>query len=176
MNIETERLRIRAIRPADLEDFFAYRSDPEVCRFQGYDPIKYEDARDWIAEMEDGNFGVPGKWAQLGVEHKASGRLIGDIGLKSEHDRRIVEYGISVSREFQGQGLASEALSAVLGHLFSELKIHRVIGLVDVDNGACIRMMDRLGFQREAHLRQSFWDHGSWRDEYLYALLASEFK
>lgn len=174
MNIETERIRIRSIRPTDLDDFFAYRSDPEVCRFQGYDPIKYDDARDWIAEMQDGSFGVPGKWAQLGVEHKASGRLIGDIGLKSESDRRIVEYGISFSREFQGQGLASGALAAVLDHLFRERHIHRVVGLVDVENASCIRMMERLGFTREGHLRQSFDDHGEWRDEYLYALLAND--
>lgn len=174
IELETSRLRIRRIKPSDLDDFVAYRSDPAVCRFQGYDPIKYEDACEWIAELQDGKFGVPGKWAQLGVEHKASGRLIGDIGLKSESDRRIVEYGISFSREFQGQGLSSEALGAVLDHLFHERHIHRVIGMVDAENDACIRMMERLGFRREGHLRESFDDHGEWRDEYLYALLATD--
>lgn len=172
IELETARLRIRRIHPVDLDDFFAYRSDPEVCRFQGYDPIEYENAREWIAAMPDVEFGVAHTWTQHGVEHKASGRLIGDIGLKPEGDTRIVEYGISFSREFQGQGLASEALSVVIGHLFGELKIHRVIGYCDIENAACIRMMERVGFRREGHLRQSFCDKGAWRDEYLYALLA----
>lgn len=174
IELETARLRIRRIHPVDLDDFFAYRSDPEVCRFQGYDPIEYDNAREWIASMQNGEFGAAHEWAQLGVEHTASGRLIGDIGLKPESDTRIVEYGISFAREFQGQGLASDALTGVVGYLFRERNIHRVIGYCDIENAACIRMMERVGFRREGHLRQSFCDQGVWRDEYLYALLAGD--
>jgi RimJ/RimL family protein N-acetyltransferase len=108
---------------------------------------------------------------QVGLELKETGKLVGDVGLKPEHDLRIVEFGISLSRDFQGQGIASEALTAIFDHLFGERGVHRITGLTDVDNTASIRLMERLGFKREGHYRESFFDNGEWRDEYRYALL-----
>lgn len=174
MKIETERLLLRYLRLDDLEDFFAFRSDPEVCRYQGYDPITREQAVEYVEFLQGKEFGEAGEWAQIGVEEKLTGRLIGDVGLKPETDVRLVEFGVSFSREFQGKGFAGEALTAVLGYLFKDRGVHRVTGVVDVENAACIKLMERCGFRREAHYLKSFNDHGEWRDEYLYALLESE--
>jgi RimJ/RimL family protein N-acetyltransferase len=176
MNLETKRTKIRYLRRDDLEDFFAFRSDPEVCRYQGYDPISRRSAIEFIESLQGKEFGTAGEWVQLGVVHKETGRMIGDVGLKPEADVRVVEFGISFAPEFQGRGLASEAVGATIDRLFDHHRVHRVIGSVDVDNVACIRLMEGLGFRREAHFRNSFFDHGVWRDEYLYAVLASEWK
>jgi len=176
MNLETKRTKIRYLRRDDLEDFYAFRSDPEVCRYQGYDPISRRSAVEFIESLQGKEFGTAGEWVQLGVVLKETGRMIGDVGLKPELDVRVVEFGISFSPDFQGRGLASEAVGATMDHLFDRYHVHRVIGSVDVDNVACIRLMERLGFRREAHFRNSFFDHGVWRDEYLYAVLDNEWR
>jgi len=176
MNLETERLIIRKLRAEDLEHFHAYRSDPEVCRYQGYEPSTREQCRAYIAQQRDVEFGTAHLWAQLGMELKSERKLIGDIGLKPEHDTRIVEFGISLSRDFQGQGLASEALNAVFDHLFTEKDIHRIIALMDAGNTSMSGLAERLGLRREGHYLQAFFDDGEWRDEYFYALLKSDWR
>ena len=66
MNLETERLIIRNFRESDVADFVEYRSDPEVCKFQGYEPFTEEMGRGYIESLKDGTFGETGKWNQLG--------------------------------------------------------------------------------------------------------------
>ena len=96
MNLETERLIIRNFRESDFADFVEYRSDPEVCKFQGYEPFTEEMGRGYIESLIDGTFGETGKWNQIGVELKSEKKLIGDIGLKPEsYDARVVEFGVS---------------------------------------------------------------------------------
>ncbi|MEO6393441.1 MAG: GNAT family N-acetyltransferase, partial [Pyrinomonadaceae bacterium] len=70
MQLETERLLLRYLRPGDLEDFFAFRSDLEVCRYQGYDPITREQAVEYVEFLPGKEFGTAGEWAQIGVEEK----------------------------------------------------------------------------------------------------------
>jgi [ribosomal protein S5]-alanine N-acetyltransferase len=171
MNLETDRLIIRKLRVGDLDDFHAYRSDPEVCRYQAYEPATPEDCREIIEWQLDKEFGLPGQWTKVGLELKSVKKLIGDISLKPETDLRIVEFGISMSRDFQGQGLAAEGLAAIIDHLFNKREVNRVTALMDVDNAAMIKLATRLGFRREGHYIKSFYDHGEWRDEYFYALL-----
>src|SRR5215213_2400533 len=177
MNLETNRLIIRNLRESDLEDFFEYRSDPRVCEFQGYEPITREDAEKFFGELKDAQPGKPGECVRLGIELKSKNKLIGDIALKSEsNEPRIVEGGVSLSNQYQGNGYAKEALTAVFDFLFNEAAIHRITGIVDVENPGVIRLLETLKFRREAEFKQSFWDasKNEWRDEFLYAMLASD--
>lgn len=75
---------------------------------------------------------------------------------------------------FQGRGYATEAVARMLEHLFDEKGLHRVSAECDTRNGASARLLEHLGFRREAHLRSSTWSKGEWCDDYLYALLADE--
>lgn len=179
MNLETERLIIRNFRDGDLADFVAYRSDPKVCEFQGYAPFTEETGRNYIESLKDATFGETGKWNQLAVELKSKKKLIGDIGLKPENDdARTVEFGVSFSTEYQGKGLAKEALAKVFDRLFADKNIHRIIGIIDTENVKMIGLIENLKFRREAEFKQSFWDEGknSWRDEFLYAMLEKDWK
>lgn len=179
MNLETNRLIIRNLREDDLADFVEYRSDPEVCRLQGYEPFTEEQGRKYLESLKDGTFGKTGKWHQLGIELKSKNKLIGDVGLKPETgDSRIVECGVSFSTKYQGKGYAREALTKIFDYLFAEKNIHRIIGIVDVENAGAIRLLENLRFRREAEFKQSFWDapKNEWRDEFLYAMLAVDWQ
>ena len=177
MNLETERLIIRNFRSSDVADFVEYRSDPQVCRFQGYEPFTEEMGRGYIESLQDGTFGETGKWNQLAVELKSEKKLIGDIGIKPEAGHPgTVECGISFSTKYQGKGLAKEALIKVFDYLFAEKNIHRIIGIVDVKNTSAIQLLENMNFRREAEFKESFWDEGknAWRDEFLYAMLEKD--
>lgn len=177
MVCSTPRLLIRPLTVADGEDFFAYRSDPVVTKFQSYHFNTLEDASAHIRMLQDRMFGTRGEWVQLGIQHVADNKVVGDIGLKPEgHDERVVEVGITLSGDYQGKGIAREALRGVLKALFNDYPVHRVQCYIDTENAASVTLFEKLGFRREGHTLQSFCNKGTWRDEYLYAVLATEWK
>ncbi|MES2777720.1 MAG: GNAT family N-acetyltransferase [Bacteroidota bacterium] len=176
ISIETNRLRVRTLLSTDWQDFFEYRSDPGVCQFQGYEPYTIERCKDFCETQSHTIFGEAGKWVQLGIELVSEKKLIGDIGLKPESfDTRIVEFGITLSHQFQGSGYATEALTAVMDYLYTNKQVHRIVGITDQENKGSIEMFQRVGFRKEGATKQSFWNDNMWRDEYIFAMLKEEF-
>jgi RimJ/RimL family protein N-acetyltransferase len=172
---ETTRLRLRHFMDSDLTLFMAYRNDPEVARYQGWEEISEPEARAFIQEQKEVQPGVPGQWFQIAVELKETGMLVGDCALKiEEHDEHQAEIGYTLSRAYQGRGIASEAVSCVLEYAFVTLGLHRVIAITDCENVASVALLERLGLRREGHFRQNVWFKGKWGDEYLYAMLQEE--
>ena len=177
MRLETERLILRNLKYDDLDDFHAYRSDPEICRFQDFEPFSIADSKSFIDSVKALEFGAPGEWFQLGVELKRNNRLVGDIALKPEKEEpRVVEIGATLSIEHRGKGIAIEAFTRVFEHLFSETETHRIFGILDTENTGSLRLTENLGFRREGEFKKSYWDKNlnEWRDEYLYALLKED--
>jgi RimJ/RimL family protein N-acetyltransferase len=175
--LETTRLRLRHFRDADLALFRAYRNDPEVARYQGWERISESEAYAFLQEQKETQPGVPGHWFQIAVELKETGILVGDCALKiEEHDERQAEIGYTLSRAYQGRGIAREAVSCVLEYAFVMLGLHRVIAITDCENAASVALLERLGLRREGHFLQNVWFKGKWADEYLYAMLQEEWR
>jgi RimJ/RimL family protein N-acetyltransferase len=175
--LETPRLRLRHFRDADLALFMAYRNDPEVARYQGWEGISEPEARAFLQEQKEAQPGVPGHWFQIAIELKETGMLVGDCALKSEeHDERQAELGYTLSRTYQGRGIASEAVLCILEYAFVTLGLHRVIAMTACENVASVALLERLGLRREGRFRQSVWLKGQWADEYLYAMLQEEWR
>ena len=119
--------------------------------------------------------GVPGQWFQIAIELKETGVLIGDCAFKiNEHNDRQAEIGYTLSRVYQGQGFATEALSCFLTYAFLTFDLHRIIAITDCENTASVALLERLGMRREGHFLQNAWFKGKWGDEYLYAILKEE--
>ncbi len=174
-NLATVRLILRHFTDADLLPFIAYRNDPEVARYQGWEGISEPEARAFIEEQKMVQPGVPGQWFQIAIELKETGTLVGDCALKiNEHDNRQAEIGYTVSRAYQGKGIASEVVSCVLDYAFRTLELHRVVAITDCENTASVALLERLGLRREGHFIQNVWFKGKWGDEYLYAMLQHE--
>src|SRR5205807_8892992 len=90
------------------------------------------------------------------------------------YNERQAEIGYTLSRPYQGRGIASEAISRLLEYAFVTLDLHRVIAITDCENTASIALLERLGLRREGHFLQNVWFKGKWGDEYLYAILKEE--
>jgi aminoglycoside 6'-N-acetyltransferase len=131
----------------------------------------------FIDEMKSMKPGQDGSWFQVALELKGSGSMLGDVAFGLRHGaHRQASFGFTLARPYWGQGYATEACGAVLEYLFSELKLHRVTADCDVNNHASYRLLERLGFRREAHHLESYWLGECWGDEYLYALLEREWR
>ncbi|MGB8645766.1 MAG: GNAT family protein [Anaerolineae bacterium] len=174
----TERLVLRPFEDADLESFVAYRSDPAVAEYQGWDaPYSQEQGLAFIAEMKDKQPGVPGDWYQVAVQRKADARMIGDVAfVLLMEDTRQAEMGFTFARAYHGQGYATEAVTRLLDYLFDELRLHRVRANCDPENLASAKLLERVGMRREGHTVESLRFKGRWASEYWYAILRREWE
>jgi [ribosomal protein S5]-alanine N-acetyltransferase len=173
--LESPRLVLRRFTSGDVEPFLAYRNDPVVARWQGWDSLSLAEATEFVARQQKQGIARPGRWLQIAITLKQSGQLIGDCALKvHKADKRQATIGITLSRAGQGQGFATEALSALLDYVFLRGGLHRVQADTDVKNTSAWKLLERLGMRREAHCRESLWFKGQWADEFLYATFCHE--
>ena len=173
--LDTENFVIRAFERKDLEVFVEYRSDEIVAKYQNWENYTSQDANELFESMDYSSFGTEGKWYQLAISMRESDRLVGDLAVHFI-DQDQIEIGFTVSPEYQGKHVATEAVSSFLCYVFGELNKHRVIATTDVENTASYRLLEKLGFRREAHFIQNIFFKGAWGEEYQYALLHSEQK
>src|SRR6185295_18465679 len=80
--VETPRLLLRRFRAGDLDTFIAYRNDPEVARYQGWESCSDAEGRDFIAEQSSQPLFQPGTRTQIAVEARDSGVHVGDCALR----------------------------------------------------------------------------------------------
>ena len=174
--IRTDRLVLRALRPEDVDAFVAYRADPEVARYQGWETsYARADAEKLVAEQAGAELATPGEWLQIGAVTRADGALAGDCAVRvAGEPPATAEVGVTFAPAYQGRGLAGEALAAVVGRLFSDHPIHRVYGETDDRNAGVHRLFERLGFRMEARLVEADWFKGEWTTLRIYALLRRE--
>ena len=174
--LETSRLLIRRFVADDLAGLVQYRADPEVARYQDWDlDWSLFDAEKLLETLDEPELGTQGEWTQLAVVNRTSGRLCGDIGIHFvEAQPSTVEVGVTMSRECQGLGLATEAMRSVISRLFSDFSLHRVFAHVDARNLPARAVLNGLGFREEAVLREADWFKGEWTTLCIYAVLAEE--
>jgi RimJ/RimL family protein N-acetyltransferase len=174
--INAERVALRWLDGGDVSDLFAIFSDPEVMRYWSSPPLEdIGEASKLLAHIQDGfRRRVLFQW---GVARRADDRVIGTCTLfHPDLDNRRAELGYALAREHWGRGLMQEALRALLGYAFGDLRLHRLEADVDPRNASSIRMLERLGFRQEGYLRERWLVGGGVQDSLFYGLLASEWQ
>lgn len=176
--LRTERLVLREITADDAAFWLRNFSSPEVVEFTGYEaPTDLEAAK---AEIEQYctrplREGVGIRW---GIARKDAGDLLGTLGYHhwvQGRDHRA-QMGYDLLAEHRGKGIMTEAMEVVLAYGFKTMTLNRVEALVDPRNAASIRLLERLGFQRDAYLRQSTRFRGTFQDDVVFSLLAREWR
>jgi len=174
----TERLRLRPLEAADLQAFVAYRSHPDVARYQSWRPTyTMADAEELLAAQAEVAFATPGPWVQVAALDRASGELVGDCAVHVLAEQpSTAEVGVTLAPDRQGSGLATEALGAIVSTLFEEHRMHRVFAEVDDRNNAVQRLLGRLGFRCEARHVEADWFKDEWTTTRIYATLEREWR
>lgn len=171
--LRTARCIVRQVREADVAELARYRGDPRVARYQSWSGYTEVEARALVAEIAATPFEQSGTWYQLAIARAADDAILGDIGLHFL-DEQQVELGFTLAYEHHGAGLAREAVGAVVDYLLVERGRHRLVATVDALNARAARLLDALGFRREAHHIDNVFFKGAWGSELVYALLRSE--
>ncbi len=163
--ITSQRLTIRRLKLKDAQNLHAYRSNPEVVKYQSFSCLNLAET---ISLIEKFRYDVPDHWCQLGIAIRETDQLIGDCALRILGDK--AEVGITISHLFQQRGFAKEALSGLITYLFEHNKVKLILGIADERNHASIRMLTSLGFVRQRQLTQNVLFKDEWVDEFHFTL------
>ncbi len=170
-NLETERLSLRRVNKNDASAILELRSNPESMKYIPRPLLKTtEDALEHIAMIDDkidNNEGI--NWA---ITLKNDSNLIGLIGfyrIKPEHYR--AEIGYMLLPNFSGKGIISEAINEVMYYGFKIMHLHSVEGVIDPNNLASEKVLQKNGFIKEAHLRENEYFEGRFWDSVIYSKL-----
>ncbi len=127
-------------------------------------PYEPEHARSFLAWIT--RQAPPTAWA-IEVAGEAAGGI--GIELHSDVERVSAEIGYWLGESAWGRGVATEAVTAVTAEAFSQFEITRLYALPFADHAASIRVLEKSGYVREGHLRQSAIKDGKIRDQLLFA-------
>lgn len=165
---ETDRLILRRYTKGDLQDLYEYLSDSEVVKYEPYKPMSIQEVESnlqWRISTDE----------MIAVELKSNGKMIGNVYL-GKRDFDSLEIGYVFNRNYWGKGYAKESCVALISQAFSS-GIHRIFAECDPENINSWNLLESIGFEREAHLKQNvyFWKDNEnkpiWKDTYIYAML-----
>ena len=172
--ITTERVVLRWISEDDIDGLYEVFSDPLVLRY--WDGPLITTQQDAMQYIERIHYGFRRReLMQWGIADAATDAVIGTCTLTHlsvTHERAEIGFALRQSR--WGQGLGSEAVSAAIAFGFQVMGLHRIEADVDPRNERSLRLLDRLGFRREGHLRERYYMNGERQDAVMMAVLQAE--
>lgn len=172
--IETERLRLRPFRMSDARRVQTLVGEREIAATTLNIPHPYQDgmAETWIRTHEPGY--AADELATFAITIRASGELVGAIGLVIDRDHGRAELGYWIGRPYWNHGYATEAARALLRLGFEQLGVHRIQAEHLVRNPASGRVMQKAGMRHEGRLRHHILKWGVYEDIDVYGILADE--
>ncbi|MFC4321241.1 GNAT family N-acetyltransferase [Litchfieldia salsa] len=169
--LETERLILREISKDDVKGVYSCFSNELVTRFYGQETLEsMEQAEafvDFFAKSYKEKRGI--RW---GIEVKGLPGIIGTIGFNAwspKHKR--AELGYEIHPDHWRKGFTSEAVTKVIEYGFTDFGLTRIGAVVFIDNEASIKLLTKVGFQKEGILRDYMYQNGEAYDTYVYSLL-----
>ncbi len=174
----TARLLIEPLVESDVAEFVAYRRDPAVARWQSWDPsYSLADGRRLVSGQPAADLPATGKWLQLAVRDVTRSTLFGDVAVHCVPDQPdTFEIGMTLAPQAQGRGIATEAVSRVLVHLFAAAGAHRVVAHCDAENVSVAKVLRRVGMRQESRQLEGDFFKGRWSTLDSYAVLAREYR
>ena len=160
--------------PADVDDVHAWMSDPEIARFQIYEPRSRAEVAERLEQYREGT-GLAEQGDRVQPAIVLDGVVIGALYLKlRDIDDLTGEIGWSLHREHQGRGYAFEAASALIDVAFRVVGLHRMTAELDPRNAASSALCKRLGMREEGYLVENLMFKGDWADTGIFAILERE--
>jgi ribosomal-protein-alanine N-acetyltransferase len=172
--LATDRLRLRALLPADAAAILAIFADPEVTRYHSVPTLTTLAEAQALLELGPRRFAARDaiRWA---IDLVEGGEMIGTAGLlRFDFAHRHAEVGYEIGRRWWGHGFAPEAVAAVLRYGFSVMGLHRIEAGILPGNDASVRVVQKLGFVEEGVRRGYLYNKGHFRDFRWFSLLETD--
>jgi RimJ/RimL family protein N-acetyltransferase len=172
--LTSERVVLRWLERSDAPSLYNIFSDPQVMQYWSSAPWTEEDDAIELVESTRRHFETNSLY-QWGVARRDDDALIGTCTLAHvDAQNRRAEIGFVLGSDHWGQGYMTEATNLLLLFAFETLGLHRIEADVDPRNEASIRLIERLGFQREGYLRERWLVGDEINDTVFYGLLRRE--
>lgn len=163
VKIETQRLVLRSMQPADIDGLLLIFTDPKVMASFGVDLFTREQMGRWLRRNLDhqAEFG----YGLFSIIHKDTNLLIGDCGLEQMEVEGVVvaELGYDLRSDYWNQGLATEAAVAVRDYACNVLELSQLISLIRIRNIASRRVAEKVGMTLVAEVTRygnRYWEYG----------------
>ena len=175
--IETKRLRLRRFTVRDSEAVFEnWTSDPKVTEFLRWPT--HEDIETtqkvlqmWVEDYEKDNFY---QWAIVWKD--GEDKPIGTVSVvEQKEELGLLQIGYCIGSKWWNQGITSEALSAVIDFLFTEVKANRIEVQHDPCNPNSGKVMKKCGMSYEGTMRRADMSNKGIVDAAMYSILAEEY-
>lgn len=172
--IATARLSLRLLQASDLPDLMQVNGDEVVTRFLPYKTWSSPaDAQAWLERMEAGR--IAGTWLQFVIVLQSTQRVIGTcLVFHLDEPSARAEVGYVLARAHWGAGCMQEAMAGVTAFAFEQMGLRRLEAEIDPRNTASAKLLQRLGFVKEGHLRERWFGKGELTDSALYGLLRAD--
>ena len=173
--LESERLCFRKLTITDAPEILLLRGNPETMKYIPRPLITDIDGAlahiKMINDKIDENIDI--NWA---VTEKGSDKCIGIMGFyrtQPEHFR--TELGYMITSEHWGKGYVTEAVTVLLDFAFNSLQFHSIEAVIDSRHTASERVLQKVGFIKEAHFKENFYYNNEFTDTVIYSLLKRNF-
>lgn len=175
-NLETERLFLRRVTEDDAAAIMKLRGNPETMRYIPRPLVTtIDEALEHVAMINakiENNEGI--NWA---ITLKGNPNLIGIIGhYRIQPQNYRAEIGYMLLPDYNGKGIITEAIKAALIYGFEVMQLHSVEAVIDPENYASERVLQKNGFVKEAHILENEFFDGKFLDTVIYSLLKRNFQ
>jgi ribosomal-protein-serine acetyltransferase len=172
-----ENIELRTLEVSDAQDFFELtkRNDKHLRQWLGWldDDKSVSDTEKYITESVKRFENKEG--FDLGIFYE--NKQVGGIGLfpwDEANKKTSIAYWLA--EEYQGKGIMSDSLKAVINYIFTELKLNRIEITVATENTKSSALPKKLGFTLEGIAREGSWLYDHFVNLEVYSLLAREWK
>ena len=172
--LESERLIFRRMLLGDAKDMHQIRSNDDVMKFMDVKRTKsIEDAKELIRNSLDDYKNEKGiSWGIMDKRSKSFMGYIGFFRIQPQHCRG--EVGYVLKPEYWGKGFMTEALSTIVKFGFGKMNLHSIEANVNPKNKSSKKLLERLGFRKEAYFRENYLFDGKFFDSEIYSLLEKD--
>ena len=167
----TERLLFRQLAPGDASDIYSLRSDETVNKFLTRD--QYKTLGEAGAFINKINRGISNnEWIYWGIALKEDNKLVGTICLwHIQPENYRAEIGYELHPDFWGKGIMREAMTTIIEYAFETMKLHTLEADTDPDNFQSVLLLEKNGFTKEGHFKESVYFNGIFSDRAVYSLV-----
>jgi [ribosomal protein S5]-alanine N-acetyltransferase len=173
--LETPRLHLEPVLRQHAPLLFEALSDESIYHYMPHDPpssVAQLEARFGRLESRQSPDGLE-LWLNWVIRLKAPSRYAGLVQA-TVRQNGVALLAYELTQTLRGQGFASEACAAVIAELFGHYAVTSIVAYVDTRNAPSIRLLERLGFSRDAYLPQADYFKGAWSDEFVYLRVVHE--
>jgi [ribosomal protein S5]-alanine N-acetyltransferase len=169
--LRTSRFVLRQLEQSDAAALFPTFADRVSMRWWVRAPFETEaELAKWLVPESGWEEGR--SWA---IIDSVGGPAIGRIAVMDRGDD-VAEIGYLISHARRREGIAREALVAVIDYLITTERKRRLFADIDPDNAASNELVAKLGFTLEGRLREHATTHIGRRDSLIWGLLACEWQ